>query len=150
MFHCKIRPDRIIVGEIRGCEAVDVLQAMNTGHSGSMTTIHANSPGDAITRLETMILLSGYNIDPLTAEKIIATSLNVIVHLKKTDNGKRMIDCISEIVYKKSISGNGGSVICIKDIAAARQSGPYGNDSGVSAMFTGYNPSFLYIKNLNI
>jgi len=146
----RMRPDRIIVGEIRGCEVVDVLQAMNTGHSGSMTTIHANSPGDAITRLETMILLSGYNIDPLTAERIIATSLNIIVHLKKTDDGKRIIDRISEIIYRKSASGKGSPAICIKDIAVTGQSGPYGDDSQASAMLTGYNPSFMDIKSLNI
>jgi len=146
----RMRPDRIIVGEIRGCEVVDVLQAMNTGHSGSMTTIHANSPGDAITRLETMILLSGYNIDPLTAERIIATSLNIIVHLKKTDDGKRIIDRISEIIYRKSVSGKGSPAICIKDIAVIEQSGPYGDDSQASAMLTGYNPSFMDIKSLNI
>lgn len=146
----RMRPDRIIVGEIRGCEAVDVLQAMNTGHSGSMTTIHANSPGDAITRLETMILLSGYNIDPLTAERIIATSLNIIVHLRKTDDGKRMIDRISEVIYRQNVSGKGDPILCIKDIAAAGQSGSYGNGGETLAMFTGYNPSFLDIKNLNI
>jgi len=116
----RMRPDRIIVGEIRGSEAVDVLQAMNTGHSGSMTTIHANSPRDAITRLETMILLSGYNIDPSTAERIIATSLNMIVHLKKTDNGKRMVDRISEVAYKKNLSGEGGPLLCIKEIDITR------------------------------
>jgi len=88
----RMRPDRIIIGEIRGSEAVDVLQAMNTGHRGSMTTIHANSPEDVITRLETMILLSGYNIDPVTAKRIIATSLNIIVHLRKTGNGVRIIE----------------------------------------------------------
>ncbi len=146
----RMRPDRIIVGEIRGSEAVDVLQAMNTGHSGSMTTIHANSPGDAITRLETMILLSGYNIDPLTAERIIATSLNLIVHLRKTDDGKRMIDRISEVIYRQNVSGKGGPILYIKDIAAAGQSGSCGKGRETLAMFTGYEPTFGYTKNFSI
>ncbi|MCD4669376.1 MAG: Flp pilus assembly complex ATPase component TadA [Actinomycetia bacterium] len=146
----RMRPDRIIVGEIRGSEAVDVLQAMNTGHSGSMTTIHANSPGDAITRLETMILLSGYNIDPLTAERIIATSLNMIVHLRKTDNGKRIIDRISEVIYRQSTAGKDGPILCIKDIAASGQSGSGENGGGASAMFTGYRPSSPGIEDFSI
>jgi len=133
----RMRPDRLIVGEIRGCEAVDVLQAMNTGHSGSMTTIHANSPGDAITRLETMILLSGYNIDPLTAERIIATSLDLIVHLKKTDSGERRVEHISEIVYRQKAAGKSGSVLYIKDITAAGKSGSNGNGREIIAESTG-------------
>ncbi len=146
----RMRPDRIIVGEIRGCEAVDVLQAMNTGHSGSMTTIHANSPGDAITRLETMILLSGHNIDPLTAERIIATSLNLIVHLRKTDDGKRMIDCISEVIYRQNVSRKGDPILCIKDIATARYPGSCENGGGALALFTGYEPTFGNTKNFSI
>ncbi|HAJ94657.1 MAG TPA: hypothetical protein DCP02_00340 [Actinobacteria bacterium] len=146
----RMRPDRLIVGEIRGCEAVDVLQAMNTGHSGSMTTIHANSSGDAITRLETMILLSGYNIDPLTAERIIATSLNIIIHLRKTNDGKRIVDRISEIIYRQKVSGKGDPAICIEDIVAVGPPGSCENDSGALAVFTGYDPTFGDIKNLSI
>lgn len=95
----RMRPDRIIVGEIRGVEAIDVLQAMNTGHSGSMTTIHANSPKDVITRLETMLLLSGNNLDPSTSQRIISTSIDLIIQLKKTDDGKRVLSKISEALY---------------------------------------------------
>lgn len=135
----RMRPDRIIVGEMRGSEAVDVLQAMNTGHSGSMTTIHANSPLDAITRLETMLLLSGYNIRSLTAERIIATSLDMIVHLKKTKNGRRIIDRVSEILNKGGNKEEVKRILGIRDIAVVED--PYKEDS--TASFTGYNPSFL-------
>jgi pilus assembly protein CpaF len=113
----RMRPDRIVIGEIRGSEAVDVLQAMNTGHSGSMTTIHANSPEDIITRLETMILLSGYNIDPITAERIIATSLDIIVHLKKTGHGIRIIDRISRVTYSQNKNGIAHPLLNIKDLS---------------------------------
>ena len=93
--------DRIIVGEIRGVEAIDILQVMNTGHNGSMTTIHANSPKDVITRLETMLLLSGNNLDPSTSQRIIATSVDLIVQLKKTEDGNRVLSKISEVLYQK-------------------------------------------------
>jgi pilus assembly protein CpaF len=137
----RMRPDRIIVGEIRGSEAVDVLQAMNTGHSGSMTTIHANSPRDAITRLETMLLISGNNISAVTAERIIATSLDMIVHLEKTDNGRRVINRVSEVICRTEIEKEWERRIVIKDIAVTEN--PYKEDS--SAVFTGYNPSFLKV-----
>lgn len=101
----RMRPDRIIVGEIRGVEAIDVLQVMNTGHSGSMTTIHANSPEDVITRLETMLLLSGNNLDPSTAQRIIATSIDLIIQLKKTGDGNRILSKISEVIHQKRGSG---------------------------------------------
>ena len=97
----RMRPDRIIVGEIRGVEAIDVLQAMNTGHSGSMTTIHANSPKDVITRLETMLLLSGNNLDPSTAQRIIATSIDLVIQLKKTGGGDRILSKISEVIHQE-------------------------------------------------
>ena len=112
----RMRPDRIIVGEIRGVEAIDVLQVMNTGHSGSMTTIHANSPKDVITRLETMLLLSGNNLDPSTAQRIIATSIDLIIQLKKTGNGNRILSKISEVIHQKRGSGR-GLKLEIKDIA---------------------------------
>ncbi|MCJ7665359.1 MAG: CpaF/VirB11 family protein, partial [Actinobacteria bacterium] len=112
----RMRPDRIIVGEIRGSEAIDVLQAMNTGHSGSMTTIHANSPKDVITRLETMILLSGYNLDPSTAQRIIATSVDMIIQLKKAVDGSRVLSRISEVISLDSKPGE-RMILEIRDIA---------------------------------
>jgi len=139
----RMRPDRIIVGEIRGAEAVDVLQAMNTGHSGSMTTIHSNSPADLISRLETMILMSGLNLDSPTARRMIASSVNVIIHLKKIKDGRRVLYQISELVSKSESMG-GRSVLEVKDIFK------YGEDElaiGGNG-FTGYIPSFIgKIKN---
>ena len=112
----RMRPDRIIVGEIRGVEAIDVLQVMNTGHNGSMTTIHANSPKDVITRLETMLLLSGNNLDPSTSQRIIATSVDLIIQLKKTVGGNRILSKISEVLYQKE--GPGKEIkLEIRDIA---------------------------------
>jgi pilus assembly protein CpaF len=116
----RMRPDRIIVGEIRGVEAIDVLQAMNTGHSGSMTTIHANSPKDVITRLETMLLLSGNNLDTSTSKRIIATSIDLIIQLKKTVNGDRVISKISEVIYQKRSPGE-EIRLEIKDIAVLNE-----------------------------
>ena len=135
-----MRPDRLIVGEIRGPEAVDVLQAMNTGHSGSMTTIHGNSPADAVTRLETMLLISGSNIDPFTAERVIGTSLDMIIQLRKLEDGRRVIQKVSEVIYENN-SGKNKAVLKLEDIAAAECSG----SNWRAAEFTGYNPSFLKV-----
>ncbi len=95
----RMRPDRIIVGEIRGPEAVDVLQAMNTGHEGSMTTVHANSPIDLISRLETMLLMSGLNLNPSSARRIIASSVDLIIHFERNENGQRYLSKISGIFW---------------------------------------------------
>ena len=110
-----MRPDRIIVGEVRGIEAIDVMQAMNTGHNGSMTTVHANSPMDLISRLETMLIMSGLNLNPSSARRIIASSLNIIIHLERLKNGKRIISRISEVINENEVIGE-NSEILIKDI----------------------------------
>jgi len=135
----RMRPDRIIVGEIRGVEAIDVLQAMNTGHSGSMTTIHANSPKDVMMRLETMLLLSGNNLDPSTSQRIIATSIDIIIQLKKTIDGNRVLSKISEVLHHKS--GRGKEMkLEIRDIAVL--------DEGTENhwIFYDYIPAFLEEK----
>ena len=134
----RMRPDRLIIGEIRGSEAIDVMQAMNTGHAGSMTTIHANSTRDALTRLETMLLISDSNIDPLTAERIIATSIDMIIQLEKTGNGSRKINRISEVIYREDPVGN-IPILKISDIAAIK--GSKGKDC--QASFTAHRPSFF-------
>lgn len=111
----RMRPDRIIVGEMRGSEAVDVLQAMNTGHSGSMSTVHANSPKDLISRLETMLLMAGLNLNPPSARRMIASSIDMIVHLERLTNGRRIVARVSEVVdNSKSIDGN--VVLDVRDI----------------------------------
>jgi len=106
----RMRPDRIIVGEVRGPEVMDMFQAMNTGHEGSMTTIHANSPRDALLRLETMVSLAGYQIPQKALRQLISSSLDVIVQLARHSDGVRRIISISEI------TGMEGEVISLQDI----------------------------------
>src|SRR5260370_1539785 len=92
-----MRPDRLIVGEVRGAEALDMLQAMNTGHDGSMTTIHANRPRDALSRIETLVMMSGYDFVPKSIRAQIASAFNVVIHLERMRDGSRKIVQISEI-----------------------------------------------------
>lgn len=133
----RMRPDRIIVGEIRGVEAIDVLQAMNTGHDGSMTTVHANSPVDMISRLETMLLMSGVNLNPSSARRIISSSIDLIIHLERQSDGQRAVSCLSEIIApKKSIGLN--TILEIKDIYAFQKEKSKNNLS-----YTGYIPEFM-------
>jgi pilus assembly protein CpaF len=106
----RMRPDRIIVGEVRGSEALDMLQAMNTGHEGSMSTVHANTPRDALSRLETMVLMAGLEI-PITAiREYISSALTVIVHLSRMRDGTRRVTQVTEIV------GMEGDIITMQDI----------------------------------
>ncbi|MGI9017883.1 MAG: CpaF family protein [Euzebya sp.] len=93
----RMRPDRIIVGEVRGPEALDMLQAMNTGHEGSLTTVHANSPRDALSRLETMILMSGIELGLRAVREQIGSALDLMVHLDRLGDGRRVISAIEEI-----------------------------------------------------
>lgn len=93
----RMRPDRIVVGEVRGAEALDMLQAMNTGHDGSLTTIHANSPRDALTRLEHMVGMSGVPIPALVIRQQIAAALNLIVDVERLPDGRRVITSVQEI-----------------------------------------------------
>ena len=93
----RMRPDRIIVGEVRGAEALDMLQAMNTGHDGSLTTVHANSPRDALTRIEHMVGMSGVPIPALVVRQQIAAALNLIVDVERLSDGRRVVTSIQEI-----------------------------------------------------
>src|SRR5205085_11979901 len=83
----RMRPDRIVVGEVRGGEALDMLQAMNTGHEGSMSTVHSNSPRDALARLETMVLIAGFDLPVRAIREQIASAINVIVQLERASDG---------------------------------------------------------------
>jgi pilus assembly protein CpaF len=106
----RMRPDRIIVGEVRGAEAFDMLQAMNTGHDGSMSTIHANSPRDALFRLENMVMMANLNL-PLRAIRMqMASALNLIVHIERMRDGVRRIQNVSEI------AGMEGEIITMRDL----------------------------------
>ena len=94
----RMRPDRIIVGEVRGPEAFDMLQAMNTGHDGSMSTIHANSPGDALIRIEDMVAMAGFNLPARNVQKQIASALDIVVQIERLRDGTRRVTDIWEIV----------------------------------------------------
>lgn len=113
----RMRPDRIVVGEVRGGEAMDMLQAMNTGHTGSLTTLHANSPRDAVSRLETMAMMAGLDMPLLAIRKQIAAAINLIVHLSRLSDGTRKMTHITEL------PGMEGDVITLTDIFKFEQTG---------------------------
>jgi pilus assembly protein CpaF len=113
----RMRPDRIIVGEVRGEEAVDMLQAMNTGHEGSLTTIHANTPRDALTRLETMIAMAELNLPERAVRQQIASAIHVIVQVSRLPDGSRKIMSVSEV------TGMEGSIITTQDLFVFERSG---------------------------
>ena len=100
----RMRPDRIIVGEVRGAEALDMLQAMNTGHDGSMSTIHANSPRDAISRLETMVLTAGAELPSRAIREQIVSAIHLLVHVRRFEDGVRRVESISEITGMEGLT----------------------------------------------
>ncbi len=133
----RMRPDRILVGEVRSGEALDMLQAMNTGHSGSLTTLHANSPRDAISRLETMAMMAGLSIPLLAIRKQIASAINLIVHQSRLEDGTRKTTRITEVVGMES------DVVTLMDIFKYEQTG-MGSDGKVEGLLkpTGIRPMF--------
>ena len=134
----RMRPDRIIVGEVRAGEAFDMLQAMNTGHDGSMTTVHANTPRDALSRVEQMIGMSGIDISPRSARAQIASALNVIVQVGRLADGRRRLLSLSEI------TGMEGEVITMQEIFRFKMTGRDENNM-VRGHFeaTGIRPKFM-------
>jgi pilus assembly protein CpaF len=134
----RMRPDRIIVGEVRGAEALDMLQAMNTGHEGSLTTIHANSPRDALARMETMILFSGTNLPNKAMREQISSALDVIVQASRLSDGSRRIMSIAEVTSME------GEVITMQEIYRFKRRGisPEGKVVGQFEA-TGVRPVFL-------
>ena len=112
-----MRPDRVIVGECRGGETLDMLQAMNTGHDGSLTTVHANSPRDVISRLETMVLMSGMELPSRAIREQIASAIDIVVHESRMSDGSRKVVCISEVV------GLEGQQVVMQDIFEYKQTG---------------------------
>jgi pilus assembly protein CpaF len=134
----RMRPDRIIVGEVRGSEALDMLQAMNTGHDGSISTIHANSPRDALARLETMVLMAGLELPSRSIREQVASALDVIVHLHRFRDGSRRITQVAEVV------GMEGEVITLSDIYATDYSAGFGPDGRFRGEVrpTGIRPGF--------
>ncbi len=135
----RMRPDRIIVGECRGLESLDMLQAMNTGHDGSMTTIHANSTHDVLSRLDSMILMSGIELPVRAIREMIASAVDVIVHTARLSDGARKVTAIAEICGMKDELH-----IDIQDIFIFKQTG-IGEKNKVlgSHMATGYIPTFF-------
>ncbi len=116
----RMRPERIVVGEVRGAEALDMLQAMNTGHEGSLTTVHANTPRDATHRLETMVLLAGFDIPVRAIRQQIASAINVIVQTARLPDGSRKIVAISEV------TGMEGEILQLQDLFEFVQTGVTG------------------------
>jgi pilus assembly protein CpaF len=133
----RMRPDRIVIGEVRGGEAVDMMQAMNTGHEGSLTTIHANTPRDAIARLENMVSMAGINLPHKAARQQIASAITVIVQVNRLTDGQRKVTSIQEI------TGMEGEIITMQEIFAFKQTG-MAADGQVSGhvQATGIRPKF--------
>lgn len=133
----RMRPDRIIVGEVRGAEVVDMLQAMNTGHDGSLATIHANTPRDALSRLETMVLMSGVEIPAKAIRQQVSSAIDVIVQVSRLSDGRRKIISVSEIV------GMEGDTITMQEIFVFEKTGVSADGSVIGKFLpTGIRPKF--------
>lgn len=133
----RMRPDRIIVGEVRTGEALDMLQAMNTGHDGSITTLHANSPRDAISRLETMAMMAGLEIPMLALRTQIAAAIDLIIHMERLSDGTRKITKITEVPRME------GDIVTLSDIFKFDQTGVTSNGKVLGEMeATGLRPLF--------
>ena len=134
----RMRPDRILVGECRGEEAFDMLQAMNTGHEGSMTTVHANAPRDAIKRLEQMVSMAGMNMNSISIRSQIASAMRLLIQLQRLPDGRRKVVGIAEI------TGMEGDVVQMHDIYrfVKEHTDDQGNIHGTFKA-TGIRPTFL-------
>ncbi len=133
----RMRPDRIIIGECRGAEAIDMLQAMNTGHDGSLTTLHANTPRDALSRLETMISMANLELPERAMRQQIASAINVVVQVSRLSDGSRKLMQVSEIV------GMEGDIITMQDIFVYEREGIDEKDRVVGRFrATGIRPRF--------
>lgn len=135
----RMRPDRIIVGEVRGAEALDMLQAINTGHDGSLATIHANAPRDALSRLETMVLMAGFDLPLRAIREQVASGLDVIVQLSRFRDGSRRVTQVTEVV------GMEGEVISLSDLYQFQRHQGHelqGRELG-ELVSTGVRPSFM-------
>ena len=134
----RMRPDRIIVGECRGGEALDMLQAMNTGHDGSLTTVHANSPRDVVSRLETMVLMSGMELPSRAIREQIASAVDIIIHESRLADGSRKVTAITEVTNLE------GQQIVMQDLFAFRQTGVDANGKIIGEFKpTGAMPTFF-------
>jgi pilus assembly protein CpaF len=133
----RMRPDRIIVGEVRGEEALDMLQAMNTGHEGSLTTIHANTPRDALSRLETMVAMANLNVPENAIRRQISSALDVVIQVSRMSDGTRKVVSVAEI------TGMEGEVVTMQDIFVFRKRGIRENGEVIGEFLpTGIRPKF--------
>jgi pilus assembly protein CpaF len=113
----RMRPDRIVVGEVRGGEALDMLQAMNTGHDGSLTTVHANTPRDAISRIETLVLMAGMDLPLKVVRQQVSSAVDLIVQQTRLKDGQRKVTAVTEV------AGMEGDIIVLSDIFKFNQEG---------------------------
>jgi pilus assembly protein CpaF len=135
----RMRPDRIIVGEVRGAEALDMLQAMNTGHDGSLSTVHANSPRDALSRVETMVLMAGYELPVRAIRQQASSALDLIVHLERLEDGSRRVTAITEVQRMEA------EVVTLQDLFSFKY-GEMAADGKIvgSLVCTGLRPASLH------
>jgi pilus assembly protein CpaF len=134
----RMRPDRIIVGEVRGAEALDMLQAMNTGHDGSLCTVHANSPRDALSRIETMVLMAGYDLPVRAIRQHLASALDLIIHLERLQDGSRRVTAITEVQRMES------DVITLQNMFEFKLEGIAAGNRVIGSLEpTGLRPTFL-------
>ncbi|WP_342432919.1 CpaF family protein [Neobacillus sp. FSL H8-0543] len=139
----RMRPDRIVVGEVRGAEALDMLQAMNTGHDGSLSTGHANSPRDILSRLETMVLMAGYELPVKAIREQIANALDIIVHQSRMKDGTRKITHITEVL------GMEGDTIVLQDLFVFKETGFIDGRIEGRMVSTGIRPKFTEQLEMN-
>jgi len=132
----RMRPDRIVVGEVRGGEALDMLQAMNTGHDGSLTTVHSNSPRDAISRLETLVLMAGMDLPLKVVRQQISSAIDLIVQQTRLKDGKRKVTAITEV------AGMEGDIVVLSDIFKFNQTGVQDGNVLGELQPTGIRPNF--------
>jgi pilus assembly protein CpaF len=134
----RMRPDRIVIGECRSGEALDMLQAMNTGHDGSLTTIHANTPRDALSRLETLVLMAGFDLPLRAIREQIASAITIIVQVTRERDGSRKVTNISEITKME------GDIITMQDIFVYKHEGWDNNNRIIGRhVATGNIPTFM-------
>jgi pilus assembly protein CpaF len=135
----RMRPDRIIVGEVRGAEALDMLQAMNTGHEGSLCTVHANSPRDALSRIETMVLMAGFELPLRAIRQQVASALDLIVHLERLEDGSRRVTSITEVQRMES------DVITLQEVYCFKIEQVLPDRTVIGSLQpTGLRPGFVY------
>jgi len=134
----RMRPDRIVVGECRGSEALDMLQAMNTGHDGSMTTVHSNGPRDALRRIETMVLMAGMELPLKAIREQVASAVELVVHLERLRDGTRKVVQVSEV------QGMEGETVVMQDLFVFKQTGFVDGESQGGQLATGLRPSFMH------